>query len=68
MSYVIDVYRGTAHVQNNPLTLMTYVSMFPQLIAGPIVRYETVERELKTRTINYEGFKKGTYKIFSWSF
>ena len=63
MSYVIDVYRGTAHVQNNPLTLMTYVSMFPQLIAGPIVRYETVERELKTRTINYEGFKKGTIRF-----
>ena len=63
MSYVIDVYRGTAHVQNNPLTLMTYVSMFPQLIAGPIVRYETVERELKTRIINYEGFKKGTIRF-----
>ena len=42
---------------------MTYVSMFPQLIAGPIVRYETVERELKTRTINYEGFKKGTIRF-----
>ena len=37
MSYVVDVYRGEAKVQYNPITLATYVAMFPQLIAGPIV-------------------------------
>lgn len=63
MSYVIDVYRGEVKVQNNPFTLMTYVSMFPQLIAGPIVRYETVEKELKSREISYKGFSEGTVRF-----
>ncbi len=46
LSYVIDVRRGTVRAQKNPLVFGTYVAMFPQLIAGPIVRYETVEEEL----------------------
>ena len=50
LSYVVDVYRKDVEVQRNPFTLATYVSMFPQLIAGPIVRYVDVERELKDRT------------------
>lgn len=50
MSYVVDVYRGTAKVQYNPFTLATYVSMFPQLIAGPIVRYTDVAEQLEHRT------------------
>ncbi len=49
MSYVVDVYRGNAKVQYNPFTLATYVSMFPQLIAGPIVRYADVEEQLRHR-------------------
>ena len=49
MSYSIDVYLGNVKVQKNFLTLATYVTMFPQLIAGPIVRYITVERELEER-------------------
>jgi len=49
MSYVIDVYRGQAKVQYNPFTLATYVSMFPQLIAGPIVRYADVAEQLEHR-------------------
>ena len=49
MSYVVDVYRGTAKVQYNPFTLATYVSMFPQLIAGPIVRYADVAEQLEHR-------------------
>ncbi len=49
ISYVIDVYRGDARVQYNPFTLATYVSMFPQLIAGPIVRYTDVAEQLENR-------------------
>lgn len=50
LSYIIDVYRGDAKVQRNILSFATYVSLFPQLIAGPIVRYTTVEEELNART------------------
>ena len=49
MSYVVDVYRGEAKAQYNPFTLATYVSMFPQLIAGPIVRYADVAEQLEHR-------------------
>ena len=49
MSYVVDVYRGTAKAQHNPFSLATYVSMFPQLIAGPIVRYTDVAEQLEHR-------------------
>lgn len=49
MSYVVDVYRGDTKVQYNPFTLATYVSMFPQLIAGPIVRYADVAEQLGHR-------------------
>lgn len=50
LSYTIDLYRGEAKVQKNILKFATYVSLFPQLIAGPIVRYTTVEDELDHRT------------------
>ncbi len=50
ISYVVDVYRGEAKVQYNPFTLATYVAMFPQLIAGPIVRYADVAKQLERRT------------------
>ncbi|NCB00507.1 MAG: MBOAT family protein, partial [Clostridia bacterium] len=53
MSYTIDVYRRNVKVQRNILTLATYVTMFPQLIAGPIVRYETIEQELRKRDISW---------------
>ena len=43
MSYIIDVYRGNAKVQKSLLKLATYIALFPQLIAGPIVRYTTIE-------------------------
>ena len=49
ISYVVDVYRGEK-AQKNPVNLAAYVAMFPQLIAGPIVRYSDVARELETRT------------------
>ena len=59
LSYVIDVYRGEYPAQRNLLSLATYISMFPQLVAGPIVRYGTVEKELKERRVTAEGFADG---------
>lgn len=49
LSYTVDVYRGNVPAQKNPITLGAYISMFPQLIAGPIVRYSDVEKELSHR-------------------
>ena len=59
ISYVVDVYRGKVKAQKSFLKLATYVSLFPQLIAGPIVRYETIEKELDNRTSNFENFAYG---------
>jgi alginate O-acetyltransferase complex protein AlgI len=59
LSYTIDVYKGKVKVQKNFLDLATYVSFFPQLIAGPIVRYETIEHELKERTHSFEKISYG---------
>ena len=58
MSYMIDVYRGTCAPQKSFLHFATYVTLFPQLIAGPIVRYTDVREELISRTPEYE---KGIY-------
>ena len=49
MSYVIDVYRGDGKVQRNLINVCLYISFFPQLIAGPIVRYQTVADEIEGR-------------------
>ena len=49
LSYVIDLYRGKIKVQKNFFNLSLYISFFPQLIAGPIVRYETIEEQLHER-------------------
>ena len=59
LSYVIDLYRGKVGVQKNYFRLLLYVSFFPQLIAGPIVRYETVEKEISDRTVTLDSFIKG---------
>lgn len=59
MSYVIDVYRKEVSLQTNFLTLFLYVSLFPQLVAGPIVRYQTIEEELKNRTTTFNDFVYG---------
>lgn len=58
MSYVLDVYRGAA-AQRSALNVGLYISMFPQLIAGPIVRYETVANEILNRRESIEDFSKG---------
>ena len=59
MSYAIDVYRGKVKAQRNPLTLALFVSLFPQLIAGPIVRYEIIEQELNNRIVTLNQFSAG---------
>lgn len=63
MSYTIDVYREKATAQKNPLTFATYVSMFPQLVAGPIVRYTTVAAELSNRTYSWDNVIYGTRRF-----
>ena len=63
MSYVIDVYRGHGKVQKNPLQVGLYVSLFPQLIAGPIVRYETVAEQIEHRVENLEDFTSGVTRF-----
>ena len=59
LSYTIDVYRGNAEVQKNPISFGAYVALFPQLIAGPIVRYVDVARELENRTHSWENVAVG---------
>ena len=59
MSYVIDVYKGEVKVQNNYFLLLLYVSLFPQLIAGPIVRYQTIEKEITKRNVSYNDISYG---------
>lgn len=63
LSYTIDLYRGQTKLQRNPLTLATYVALFPQLIAGPIVRYSTVAAELEHREHTLEGFASGAFRF-----
>ena len=63
LSYTIDVYRGDAQVQKSFIRLATYVALFPQLIAGPIVRYTTVENELSHRTQSFENFSYGVNRF-----
>ena len=59
LSYSVDVYRGEVKAQRNPLTLATYVALFPQLIAGPIVRYKDVEKQLIKRSHSFEKATEG---------
>ena len=59
LSYVIDVYRGTVAAQKNPITFGTYIALFPQLIAGPIVQYKTVEEQLSHRRETTAQFAAG---------
>ena len=59
MSYTIDLYRGEIEVERSPLNFMMYVSMFQQLVAGPIVRYQTVAKELVDRKHSIDNFAQG---------
>lgn len=59
LSYLIDLYRGKFPVQKNLISFALYITMFPQLIAGPIVRYESIAEELSNRRLSMERFGKG---------
>ncbi len=59
LSYVIDLYRGRCLVQKNILNLALYISFFPQLIAGPIVRYSDIAQQIRSRRMTTEGFTVG---------
>lgn len=59
LSYIIDVYRGTVKCEKSFYNYLTYTTLFPQIIAGPIVRYETVDEELETKKISMDNFSKG---------
>ncbi len=63
MSYTIDVYRGEVPAERNILTFGAYVTLFPQLIAGPIVRYQTVAEELKSRSCTADLFASGVKRF-----
>src|SRR5208283_2031867 len=59
MSYAIDVYRGDARPLKNPIDFQFFVALFPHLIAGPIIRYQTVAEQIRHRTFTYEKFARG---------
>lgn len=63
ISYVIDVYRREVPAQKNPLKFGMYISLFPQLIAGPIVRYADIEREINHRTVTLDDFYHGMVRF-----
>ncbi len=59
ISYVVDVYRGRGEVQKNPFNVALYIAFFPQLIAGPIVRYETIAHQIHHRQETVDDFAEG---------
>jgi alginate O-acetyltransferase complex protein AlgI len=63
ISYVVDVYRGHATSQRNPLDLALYVALFPQLVAGPIIRYRDVADELTARGMSWRSFSDGVLRF-----
>ena len=63
MSYTIDVYKGVVPAQKNILNFGTYVVLFPQLIAGPIVQYKTIGQELESRKVGVNDFADGAYRF-----
>src|SRR5690625_4060649 len=60
MSYTIDVYRRVVHAQRNFISFGCYVALFPQLVAGPIVRYEAIAQELVNRKVTSNHFLAGS--------
>ena len=63
LSYVVDVARGNVKVQRNPLRLALYIALFPQLIAGPIVRYSTVCEQIERRRTTLDMFGRGVMRF-----
>ena len=68
LSYVIDVYRNKENVQKNLFSVLLYISFFPQLIAGPIVRYEDIAKQLNDREFTIDRISIGLKRfIFGFS-
>ena len=63
ISYIVDVYRGVSPAQKRYRDLLLYISMFPQLIAGPIVRYETIASEINNRHVSADDFADGAFRF-----
>lgn len=63
LTYVVDVYRGTAPAQRNPVHVATYIALFPQLIAGPIVRYADIAGQLISRRVTWAAFAAGVNRF-----
>ncbi|HEV7229966.1 MAG TPA: MBOAT family O-acyltransferase, partial [Bacteroidia bacterium] len=63
LSYVVDIYRKECPVQKNPVRLALYISFFPQLIAGPIIRYHDIASQLTDRKMTLEDFTAGTERF-----
>ena len=63
ISYLVDVYRRESPAQRRFWDLLLYISMFPQLIAGPIVRYGTIAKEIHTRKVRWEDFSEGGFRF-----
>jgi len=63
MSYTIDVYRGDARVQKNIITFGSFVTLFPQLIAGPILQYKHLDEQLEHRTHTFDRFSSGVQRF-----
>ena len=66
LSYVVDIYRGTRTPMRNPLTFATYIAMFPQLIAGPIVRYHEIADQLRDQAHDRWGDFVDGFPRFAW--
>ena len=65
MSYTIDLYLGKIKVQKNPISFAAFVTLFPQIVAGPIVRYEDVARELDERSVTIDCIYEGILKFIT---
>jgi len=63
ISYNIDVYRKNKRFEKNPASVMLYITMFPQLISGPLVRYQQIEQQLKQRSFNFSQFSEGVRRF-----
>ncbi|MCK9174059.1 MAG: MBOAT family protein [Desulforhopalus sp.] len=63
LSYIVDVYKGTETVQKNPIKTALYISLFPQLIAGPIVRYHDIAKELSEWRVTFDDFFSGVQRF-----
>lgn len=63
MSYIIDVYRGTSKAQRNWIDFGTFVALFPQLVAGPIVQYNTIAEQLRERSVDIPMFAEGVRRF-----